>query len=283
MKEALKKVIRNLLPKPIYGSIARNIRFLLPDLIKKISGKNDLIPPGRMIFTGGTPDNFKEGGEEFFRLFKSHGSLKPDERILDIGCGIGRMTLPLTTYLSSRGHYSGFDIVPGGIKWCKENIGSKFPNFKFELADIYNKEYNPTGRLKASEFQFPYPDNTFDFVFATSVFTHMFADDIQHYLKEASRVMKPGARCILTFFLMNPEAERLIKEGRSLKKFESLGNGIFVQNKKVPEEAVSIPEVMVREMFSKARIEIQEPIRFGGWCRREQWVSAQDFILGKKI
>ena len=46
----------------------------------------------------------------------------------------------------------------------------KYPNYTFTLADIYNKEYNPAGRLKASEYRFPFDDETFDLVVLGSVF-----------------------------------------------------------------------------------------------------------------
>ena len=49
-----------------------------------------------------------------------HGALEhvpaqPGERVLDIGCGIGRMARPLTPYLTPPGAYDGFDINADGI------------------------------------------------------------------------------------------------------------------------------------------------------------------------
>ena len=58
-------------------------------------------------------------------------------RVLDIGCGVGRIAIPLTGYLGGGGQYDGFDVVPGGIAWCEKNISIPFPHFRFELADIY--------------------------------------------------------------------------------------------------------------------------------------------------
>lgn len=64
--------------------------------------------------------------------------------MLDVGSGIGRMARPLTKFLTS-GSYVGIDIVPRGIEWCQRHITSRYPNFTFQHADVYNKEYNPTG------------------------------------------------------------------------------------------------------------------------------------------
>jgi hypothetical protein len=60
------------------------------------------------------------------------------------------MALPLTKYLSDSGTYDGFDIMRRGEDWCKNNITPRYPNFYFQFADVWNKEYNPMGRLKAA-------------------------------------------------------------------------------------------------------------------------------------
>lgn len=118
--------------------------------------------------------------------------------MLDVGCGSGRMALPLTGYLNSEGRYAGFDISQKAIAWCQEHITSAHPNFQFEVSDIYNSLYNPKGKYQSLDFRFPYPDASFDVVFLTSVFTHMFPPDVEHYLDEISRVLKPGGRCLCT-------------------------------------------------------------------------------------
>lgn len=56
--------------------------------------------------------------------------------MLDVGCGSGRMALPLTGYLNSEGRYAGFDISQKAIAWCQEHITSAHPNFQFEVSDI---------------------------------------------------------------------------------------------------------------------------------------------------
>ena len=50
---------------------------------------------------------------------------------------------------------------------------------------------------------------SFDFVLATSVFTHLLEADATHYLAECARVLAPGrARCFATFFLLNDDEPR---------------------------------------------------------------------------
>ncbi len=131
--------------------------------IPEIIMDDELLPPQDLRLSVG--GSFKAIGAEFFRYFIEIAGLQPDERVLDVGCGVGRMAVPLTSYLSDRGSYEGFDIVESGINWCQSVISPRYPNFQFQRANLYNQYYNPTGQEQASNYRFPYPDNCFDFVF----------------------------------------------------------------------------------------------------------------------
>jgi len=99
-------------------------------------------------------------------------NIKPNEKILEIGSQYGRLVLPFTKYLNEEGKFEGIDIIPDAINYVQKNISSKYSNFHFTLANIYNKWYNPKGEIKASEYELPYQDESFDFVYLVSVFTN---------------------------------------------------------------------------------------------------------------
>ncbi|HMP28636.1 MAG TPA: class I SAM-dependent methyltransferase, partial [Saprospiraceae bacterium] len=101
--------------------------------------------------------------------------------ILDIGCGIGRIAIPLTSYLNEEGSYNGFDIVKEGIDWCTKNINHRFSNFTFLHIPLQNELYNLSTKVKSSLLTFPYISDHFDLVIATSVFTHMMPEDVENY------------------------------------------------------------------------------------------------------
>jgi SAM-dependent methyltransferase len=82
-------------------------------------------------------------------------------------------------------------------------------NFQFYQIDIYDKHYNPAGHCKASEYRFPFPDDSFDFVMLGSVFTHMLPDGVRNYLSEIRQVLAPGGRCMISYFFLNDETRRL--------------------------------------------------------------------------
>ncbi len=256
----------------------RRIYHLPEDVLGFLLGRRDpLTPPKGKIFFGGGPYN--EIGEEFLRHFVDLGGLRPNERVLDLGCGIGRMAVPLTRYLDERGSYEGFDIFPKGIAWCQENITPRYPNFRFRAADIHNKEYNPGGKFAASEYELPYDDASFDFVFLTSVFTHLLPDEVDNYLSQIRRVLAPGGRCLASFFLLNEESLGLLRSGSSTIDFKYDFGKYRTKNASIPEAAVAYPEGFIKMLYSEHGLIIADPIHYGSWPGRKDFLSYQDIVI----
>lgn len=275
------KTIRLIL-RPIY-IIYKSIIYLLLDYSDLLKGnKNPFIPPRRMRFSTGLGD-YKKIGDEFMEYFKEFGLLRPNAKVLEVGCGLGRMSIPLINFLSKDGEYHGFDIVKKWIHWCKKNITSRKPNFKFEHSDIWNKMYNPKGIEKASNYKFNYSNNYFDFVFLTSVFTHMHTEDIDRYLEEISRVMKTNGRCLITFFLMNAESIALMKNKKAIQNIiYKIDNNSYTENINIPESTIGFNEEYINELFDKNGLNIIQPIHYGSWCGRNKFTSYQDIIVAEK-
>ena len=112
-------------------------RSRLSDRIDLLLGRRDsLIPPWRIIHDGTTSlDHFKSQIPVYLKEVRQFG-LKPSDKVLDVGCGNGKLGIVLTKYLTAEGSYDGFDIVATAINWCSENITPKCPNFRFRHADV---------------------------------------------------------------------------------------------------------------------------------------------------
>jgi len=255
-------------------------RFIQDKVDLMLNRQIDPVPPEVMISAIG--GHYQRVGEEFFQIFTRVGGLKKTEKVLDIGCGCGRMAIPLTKYLSNEGRYEGFDVVADQINWCIDNITPRKPNFRFRMADVYNKQYNPNGKYKASEHKFPYADQSFDFVFATSVFTHMLPDDMENYLSETARVLKRHGRCFLTLYLLNEESQRLIEATLSPEEFKYDLGVCRTTDKETPESCVAYDESFIRSLCSKYQLNIVEPLHYGGWRKRQQFLTYQDAIIAVK-
>jgi SAM-dependent methyltransferase len=271
------------LREKVTGARNRATYVLLDGADTLLGRREPLIPPRRLILVGGDISNYRSVGETWVQTFIEVAGLQPHERVLDAGCGIGRMAAPLTRYLRS-GSYEGFDIVRSGITWCRRNITTRHPNFRFTHADLHNRMYNRRGRIRASEFRFPYQDGEFDFVFLTSVFTHMRAIEIEHYVREIARVLRPDGRCLATFFVLSPGSLARMEEGRAQhdRRFRHAVDGepSLTTTPEQPEIALAYPEPWVRECFADAGLTV-EGLHEGGWSGAADARHGQDIVLAR--
>lgn len=271
--------LRWAIPIPIRRSL-KHFYLSALDLSDMPARRREMVPPRTMYFVG--DGDYKAVGLEFRKLFTEYGGLKPEHRVLDVGCGIGRMAVPLTGYLTDGGEYHGFDIVKRGVEWCQANVTPRYPNFHFLHSDVRNKFYNPSGVYEASSYRFRYGDASFDFVFLTSVFTHMFPADMDNYTREISRVLKPGGTCLVTMFLLNEESKSLIEKASSTQNFVYQLAGCVTTDPTNPEGSLAFEETEVRSLLGRCGLSIREPVHYGSWCGRKEFLSYQDVVIATK-
>jgi SAM-dependent methyltransferase len=226
-------------------------------------------------FVGGA---FRSVGMEFLDHFIDLGRLRPSDHVLDVGCGVGRMTYGLVHYLNRDARYIGFDFEPKMIKWAQDEITKRHPNFAFEYAPIYNSYYNPKGTIAPDQYVFPYPPASFDFVFLTSVFTHMPATQVRHYMSEIRKVLKPGGRALITCFMLNGESKPLIAAGKSSRDLSHPSGESMVASLSRPDEAVGFEESTFRKWLEEHDLRV-ETIAYGSWCNRANALSYQDLVV----
>jgi SAM-dependent methyltransferase len=209
-------------------------------------------------------------GERMVEWLVSLG-LEPSHRVLEVGCGIGRMAIPLTRHLRPDASYDGIDITAAKVEYCRNSVGRIAKNFRFVHADVYNKYYNPRGKMPAATFRFPYDDGTIDFAFLVSVFTHMLPDDVAHYLSEISRVLVPGGRCISSFRITDkPKGHRF-------------SDVCFIYSLDAPEWGVYYLEDFVRSAYERNGLAI-ERIVYAAESGRDDanTQSHQDVVIAAK-
>ena len=262
------------------------------DARDSLSGRrNPLVPPRRL----GLPSQLHAVGAGLVEhALVDAAGLQPHERVLDIGCGPGRVAAHLSGYLDpASGSYEGFDVMPAAIRWCQRQITPRHPRFRFQLAEVHNGSYSPAAQVDPSEYRFPYPDDDFDVAFAASLYTHMFASQVANYLRETARVLRPGGRAAASFFLLNDESEELLEGGIEPGSLVSGGTLDFgrdiddgrggryrTTHASNPEARIALHEADVRRLHAEAGLEITD-VRPGHWCGREDvpsWLE-QDWVI----
>jgi SAM-dependent methyltransferase len=102
------------------------------------------------------------------------------ERILDWGCGAGRLTRYLLAEAEEWQEVWGAEVDPVNLNWCSAAL----PSGRFELMPLH-----PPTHL---------PDSYFDLIIGVSVFTHLREPVAEEWLKELKRIARPGAMLLVT-------------------------------------------------------------------------------------
>lgn len=168
----------------------------------RVRYRGAVLPPPEMRWCG---PEFKENAfflrsaeAEANRLRKMGAG--PGSRILDVGCGYGRLAIGILRVLD-RVEYLGVDVHRGSIDWCQKHIERPHPSLRFVWIDRENERYNPGGAAIDAAFRFPAADGSIDVAYLYSVFSHLTEADLRFYLVELARVLAPGGRVFLTAFV----------------------------------------------------------------------------------
>jgi SAM-dependent methyltransferase len=245
------------------------------------------IPVALLEKTGGGTETFEEISDHHITLLQQYIGIGDADSVMEIGCGIGRDSIPMTELLK-RGRYVGTDTIAPSIRWCTENITPRFPNFVFVHHDIHDTLHNPTGTLSAFDIRLPADDDSVDLVVLQSVFTHMFSDEIVHYLREFRRILKPTGRIWATFFIVNQGILDAIRDSARTRHALSFcypyGPGCHVNTLAEPRGAVAFEQPTLMKMIENGGLVLAQPILWGAWSgRRLEPKCGQDGLVLMKM
>ncbi len=112
--------------------------------------------------------------DRYWRLLREQGALETFDRVLDFGCGVGRLTLAWTRHAR---HVTGVDISAPMIEKGRQIMAGQ---------EAVRLEVNPRPDLSL------FTDASFDLVFSHIVLQHIHWKHAKGYLREFARVCKPG-------------------------------------------------------------------------------------------
>jgi ubiquinone/menaquinone biosynthesis C-methylase UbiE len=282
MNPVIKFFYNNSFVRSIYHNPVGMFLYHAPmDVLDSITGKADaLVPPRWKTFTG--RGEYREIARRYCSIFQRLSGLSKNDTVLDIGSGMGRMAVGLTEFLSPQAKYHGIEIVKPAVAWCASRITKQYPNFIFHHADVYNKMYNKKAVTLPGEYRFPFDNDTFDFIFLTSVFTHMRPGDIQQYLAEIRRVLKPQKKFFATAYVINSFSQEQMSAGKTKIVFGHRLADCWTVSAKVPEFDIGLEESWLRRAYKAAGLSIIEPLYAGHWTGMFDNETYQDAIVAKK-
>ncbi|MBI4527075.1 MAG: methyltransferase domain-containing protein [Deltaproteobacteria bacterium] len=110
------------------------------------------------------------------RALLEQAAIRPNHRVLDIGCGTGSLIM-LIKRLHPDLDVVGLDPDPKALARARRKAERAAVSIKFQ---------------QAFSDELPYPDASFDRVFSSFMFHHLAPDEKEQTLGEIRRVLKPG-------------------------------------------------------------------------------------------
>lgn len=229
--------------------------------------KNDplwaiLTSPSKKYNNWNLKDFFETGKNEIQTLINHLNifHIKYDlEEALDFGCGVGRLTQPLSNHFK---HVVGVDISPEMIS--KANAFNTQPNISYIQNDAENLQI--------------FKNETFTFIYTNIVLQHLEPPFILKYLLEFERILKHDGVMV---FQLPSHLTNISKKGINLE-MEKFSSPDAIQNKSetyvdlpsIPMYGISIDKMIP---FLLTQNLIIECIERDHWCG-EEWYGYKYYV-----
>jgi SAM-dependent methyltransferase len=227
-------------------------------------------------------------GDACERVLRRYLHINPFARLLDFGCGVGRVTLSVLKHHPEVGHITGFDIMPQVIQFCESHIATSFAKTSFQLIGGTNDHYDQfieaanRGAAKShAQLRAEY-GGKFSSIFAFSVFTHVELEDLRALLSLLSALVQPGGHVLITAFVLTPTTRKAIRDRSALFPFANADptadGDIFVADHTDRLAFIAFDHALIEQAAFDAGLVIHQ-IEYGSWAGTIPSPNLQDTIV----
>uniref|UniRef100_K3Z5R0 phosphoethanolamine N-methyltransferase n=1 Tax=Setaria italica TaxID=4555 RepID=K3Z5R0_SETIT len=124
-------------------------------------------------------------GEETTKEFVDMLDLKPGQKVLDVGCGIGGGDFYMAENYDV--HVLGIDLSVNMVSFAMERAIGRKCSVEFEVADCTTKDY---------------PENSFDVIYSRDTILHI--QDKPALFRSFFKWLKPGGKVLISDYCKNP-------------------------------------------------------------------------------
>lgn len=139
----------------------------------------DLSNAMKVIAASDDEEGFRSSAEVTRQILEECVGINPDDVILEIGCGIGRVGQVLAPRCRE---WIGADVAENMIRHLKRRL-QHYTNVRTVVLGGYDLDMIPSGSI--------------DLVYCTVVFMHLEEWDRFNYIREGFRVLRPGGRMLV--------------------------------------------------------------------------------------
>lgn len=174
---------------------------------------NVLLPPDYLMYESFRVNYAKYyfGGrttaELILKQIGKYLDLKKEKKILDWGCGPGRVIRHMPT-ISRSSIFYGTDYNETSINWCTNNIKGV----------IFNHNH--------LEAKLPYENDYFDAIYGLSIFTHLSKEMHFNWFNELKRILKPNGILLITTQGENFRVKLSVEERKKFDEGELIVRGL---------------------------------------------------------
>jgi ubiquinone/menaquinone biosynthesis C-methylase UbiE len=213
-------------------------------------------------------------GRQMLQEVVDFAGLTPESNVVEIGCACGIVAIPMKTYLTT-GTYTGLDIIPDGLEWCRANLADD--RFRFFDLEVRHELYNPRATNSSKDVRFPISDNSIDVVFLISVFTHLLQDEVSHYLGEIARILKPAGRCMATMLTK----DNYVPSQSQIRFDYVYSPNCLCFSKKHPTWAVAFSRSLIEDIADEAGVPVERMVA-GRWDGQSRQSFLHDMYVFRK-